>query len=274
MSANGGRSPVVSVWLALMVVLLWALVGAAPAPGPAPSGAGLTRTRDTDGAEMVFVPAGEFQMGSDPSDRDADAAEQPAHAVYLDAYWIDRTEITNARYRTCVAAGACRPSHFTDDPHFNGDRQPVDGVTWDDAVAYCRWAGGRLPTEAEWEKAARGTDGRLYPWGNDWDESLARTFEIKPLQTVEVGSFPAGASPYSCLDMAGNVWEWVADRFGPYPSDRQVNPRGSDTGGFRVLRGGSFNDNRLFARAAYRGRHFPGYAFDNGFRVVVSAVAP
>ena len=277
MSTNRSRGTSLKM-LGLAGMLLWALMGATPAPDatqapaqtPGAGGAGQTRVRDLDGAEMVFIPAGEFLMGSTDSDREADQGEKPQHTVYLDGYWIDRTEVTNAQYLKCVAAGACRPANFADDPLFNGPKQPVDGVTLDDAIAYSKWVGGRLPTEAEWEKAARGPDGRIFPWGNEFDEAKARTFETKPLKTVDVGSYPAGASPYGLLDVAGNIWEWVADRYGPYPSERQVNPKGPDTGDFWVLRGGSFNDNRLFARAAYRARHLKGNYFDIGFRVAAS----
>ena len=129
---------------------------------------GPTMISEKDGMELLPVPAGEFLMGSDPAvDKDAQDDEKPQHTVYLDTFWIDKTEVTNAQYQTCVSAGACSQSEYADDSHFNAPNQPVVGVSWNDATAYCEWAGRRLPTEAEWEKAARGTDGRIYPWGND-----------------------------------------------------------------------------------------------------------
>jgi len=170
---------------------------------------------------MVYVPAGEFIMGSDEGDSD----EQPVHTVYLDAFYIDKYEVTNAQYRRCVEAGAYSLPHSTDrytDPNYA--EYPVVYVDWYQAEAYCRWAGKRLPTEAEWEKAARGTEGRIWPWGNAFDGSKVNSCDKNCpydyndasvddgyADTAPVGSYPAGASPCGALDMAGNVWEWVAD---------------------------------------------------------------
>jgi formylglycine-generating enzyme required for sulfatase activity len=180
--------------------------------------------RSEDGAEMVLVPAGEFTMGSNDS-----SDEKPPHRVHLDAFAIDKYEATNALYRRCVQAGRCREPEWNEsgskfnvvtgsDAHYKrlGDalsaaHHPVVGVSWDDAAAYCAWAGKRMPTEAEWEKAARGTDGRKYPWGEQWDASRANSSESKLNKTTPVGSYPNGVSPYGAHDMAGNVWEWVAD---------------------------------------------------------------
>ena len=183
--------------------------------------------------------------------------------------------MTNAQYGQCTAAGACARPEYADDGAYNAAIQPVVGVAWNDATAYCAWAGGRLPTEAEWEKAARGTDGRRYPWGNQ-DATCEYTVmndgsgdgcgQGKPWP---VGSKAAGASPYGALDMAGNVWEWVADWYAPDYYDRspQPNPTGPDTGEFRAQRGGSWTDVQALTRCAYRGAFDPGYRLKNtGFR--------
>ena len=236
---------------------------------------GDTWTRLADGMVMVYVPAGEFRMGSEDGYDD----EKPVHTVALDGFWIDRTEVTNAQYTRCVAAGTCRASYYADDSRFNGATQPVVGVFWDDAAAYAAWVGGRLPTEAEWEYAARGTEGRVYPWGNTWDcakgnfdtDCGSDIYE----STAPVGSFPAGASWVGALDMAGNVWEWVADWYGPYPSGKQVNPTGPASGDYRVLRGGAFRSSGVVARCAFRYRVVPVDRFGYlGFRVVVAPSRP
>jgi formylglycine-generating enzyme required for sulfatase activity len=189
----------------------------------------------------VYIPAGEFIMGSGNGDSD----EQPVRRVYLDAYWMYETEVTNAQYAEFVGGNTTLVEH------------PVKNVTWHDAVAYCAWAGGRLPTEAEWEKAARGTDGRTYPWGDSWNASNANSSHAADGydQTAPVGSFPGGASPYGLLDMAGNVWEWVGDWYasGYYANAPDNNPSGPNSGEYRVLRGGSwFNIGHTNLRAANR----------------------
>jgi formylglycine-generating enzyme required for sulfatase activity len=226
---------------------------------------------------MVGVPAGEFIMGS-PAGEGADD-EHPQHTVSLDAFWIDRTEVTNAQYRGCLDAGACAKPQYWGDSAYDADGQPVVGVVWNDAEAYCKWAGARLPTEAEWEKAARGTDGRVYPWGNEDPTCERANYNTdcvgKPALT---GSYPASASPYGALDMAGNVWEWVADwyaadTYGPSP---QQNPTGPDSGDRRVLRGGSWNMGPVHARCAYRDGNVPGSRFNylgDGFRCSVSSTS-
>jgi formylglycine-generating enzyme required for sulfatase activity len=185
--------------------------------------------------QMVFVPPGEFIMGDD--------------AVYLDAFWIDKTEVTNAMYASCVESGQCSaPSSNvsrTRDSYY-GNAQfndyPVIFVSWVDAYNYCAWAGGRLPTEAEWEKAARGTDGRQYPWGDADPLGFDGLLNFQAQDTVQVGLFPNGASPYGALDMAGNVSEWVADWLNPdyYSNPPASNPLGPDSGQYRVWRGGSW----------------------------------
>ena len=227
--------------------------------------------RPADGMVMVYVPAGEFQMGNE----DGEIDERPVHTVVLDAFWIDQTEVTNAQYGRCVAADACAASEFANDARYNRATQPVVGVSWADAAAYATWVGGRLPTEAEWEYAARGPAGLEYPWG-----AQAPTCELANVSgcvglTAPVGSYPAGASWVGVLDLTGNVWEWVADWSGDYPSDKQVNPTGPASGTLRVLRGGSFADDQNYARCATRYWCHPysrlGYS---GFRVVVSPLRP
>ena len=209
-------------------------------------GIGSTLTSTIDGMIMVYVPAGSFQMGYAGGYPD----EQPEHTVALDAFWIDKTEITNRSYGLCVQASACKPpsrrtSNGIDDYYGNAQYEdyPVIFVSWTDAQSYCTWAGQRLPTEAEWEKAARGTDGRLYPWGNTPPDKNLANFDDNIWDVVAAGSYPAGASPYGALDMAGNVWEWTADWFGSdyYSQSPTQNPTGPETGTKRVLRGGSWN---------------------------------
>ena len=236
--------------------------------------AALRQVRSIDGMVMVYVPAGEFQMGSE----NGDSNERPVHTVALAAFWIDQTEVTNAQYQRCVAAGVCQPSRYTADNDYNGAKQPVVGVSWDDAVTYATWVGGRLPTEAEWEYAARGPEGLTYPWGNEWDCARGNFNENCDTHayTAPVGSFPEGASWVGALDMAGNLREWVVDWYGEYPSEKRVNPTGPASGTYRVLRGGAFFDDQSAARCAYRYRYFPPYSTGtyNGFRVVVSPSRP
>jgi serine/threonine-protein kinase len=197
---------------------------------------------------MVYVPDGEFEMGSTEGRGD----EMPAHTVALDGFWIGQTEVTNAQYALCVADGACRESDHADDATYNGDDYPVVGVSWQDGADYCTWAGGRLPTEAEWEYAARGTDGRIYPWGNDEPTCERAQFWECSDGTVPVGSLLDGASWCGALDMTGNVWEWVADWYGRYPSETQTNPTGPATGYEKVMRGGAWNSYWTIVHAANR----------------------
>jgi formylglycine-generating enzyme required for sulfatase activity len=224
---------------------------------------------------MVYVPAGEFLMGSTYEDPFAEDDEKPQHTVYLAAFWIDRTEVTNAQYRKCVEAGACQPPGCWDDSRLNAPDQPVVCVTWYEAQDYAAWVGGRLPTEAEWEKAARGIDGQIYPWGDsppDCDKTNYSSCAGKPLP---VGTHPDGASPFGVLDMAGNVWEWVADWYDGdyYSQDRPINPQGPDRGGQRVLRGGTLISTRSTLRCAVRHKWPPNnWNNDIGFRVVVAPV--
>lgn len=213
---------------------------------------------------IVEVPAGDFLMGSTNANVSGDRDEKPQHKVYLDAFLMDRTEVTNAMYAKCVAAGACKaPSNISSSTRskYYDDTQyanyPVIYVSWDAAQAYCKWAGGRLPTEAEWEKAARGPstgsgDGRTFPWGNERPDAQRSNFDGNVGDTTPVGAYPAGASPYGALDMAGNVWEWVADWYQYYASASARNPQGPSSGQYRVLRGGSWDDDWGFVRAANR----------------------
>jgi formylglycine-generating enzyme required for sulfatase activity len=240
---------------------------------------GATRVSEKDSMAMVYVPAGEFLMGSADSDKDASSDEKPQHTVYLDAFWIDHTEVTNAQYKKCVQAGTCTASSYASDSSFNGDTQPVVGVDWNNAVTYCEWVGRQLPTEAQWEKAARGTDGCIYPWGNQtatceyavMDDGSGKGCGKGSAAWV-VGSKPKGASPYGALDMAGNVWEWAADWYDGkyYASSPFKNPTGPSSGSSRVLRGGSWDFDQTLARATFRGSYTPDSRLSNiGFRCLV-----
>jgi formylglycine-generating enzyme required for sulfatase activity len=222
-----------------------------------------------DGAVYVYVPAGEFTMGAG----DGDADEQPVHKVTLDDYWIMQTEVTNAQYERCVRAGVCTAPNNSVWRDVRFADHPVTDVDWNQASVYAEWVGGRLPTEAEWEKAARGDDLRSYPWGNEDPTCALANYEGCGGGTKAVGSHPAGASPYGALDMAGNVWEWVADWYGAnyYAQSPAENPTGPSSGDLRVVRGGSWFGNVVFVRAASRvgfGTDIRGD--DLGFRVALS----
>jgi formylglycine-generating enzyme required for sulfatase activity/serine/threonine protein kinase len=246
-------------------------------------GIGSTMVRAKDGMEMVYIPAGEFTMGSDKGDSD----EKPVHDVSLDAYWIDKYEVTNEQYAQCVSAGACsRPSSvksYTRDSYYSNptyDDHPVVNVNWSQADAYCRWAGGRLPTEAEWEKAARGTDPRTYPWGDATPTcNLANYGGTAGCvgDTIVVGTYPDAVSQYGVLDMAGNVWEWVADSYDSryYSKSPLQNPTGPADGSYRVLRGGSWYFSENILRVANRVRYDPeASGSDGGFRCVLPEAQP
>jgi serine/threonine-protein kinase len=236
-----------------------------PSPTLIPTlGIGSTEVSERDGMVLLYVPEGEFTMGSTADDREAMPFEKPAHAVTLDAFWIDRTEVTNSMYALCVVAGACRApvsagsetrSNYYGNPDFKD--HPVIYVSWTDVKAYCEWAGRRLPTEAEWEKAARGSDGRLYPWGNEVPGPSRTNFNRVRGDTVAVGSYAGqngNASFYGALDMAGNVWEWVSDWYSGtyYPISPASNPQGPASGAVRVLRGGAWDSDGADVRAAAR----------------------
>jgi len=263
----------------------------APAPSPEPPAVPapevLTITSPIH-LELVRVPAGEFLMGSDPvKDLDAGDNEQPQHRVYLSEFHIGRYPVTNAQYAAFVKATKHRaPEHWERGEVPSGkENHPVVYVSWDDAVAFYQWLSRetgktfRLPTEAEWEKAARGTDGRIYPWGNEWDETKLNSGEAGPGDTTPVGQYsPDGDSPYDAADMSGNVWEWCADWFGEEEYQRRAkstvrDPQGPKESTFRVLRGGAFFYFRGGVRCAARYRYGPlGRYRYLGFRVVVSPV--
>jgi len=222
--------------------------------------------------EMVYVPAGPFLMGYNGGYSD----EGPQHTVTLDAYWIDRTEVTAGKYALCVQAGACKPpvrktTNAIDNFYGNPDYAdwPVIYVNWADAEAYCSWAGRRLPTEAEWEKAARGVEGALYPWGNASPDETLALFGNHIEDVVKTGSYPAGASPFGALDMAGNAWEWTADWYSSdyYSHSPTADPPGPESGERKSMRGGSWNFDTPGLRASYRLAKEPTYASaDVGFR--------
>ena len=245
--------------------------------------AGLSRTSRVDGMEMVCVPQGEFVRGSDlAEDTLADNDELPQKAIEMDAYWIDQTEVTNAMYKACVTAGACsRPvetgsqtrNTYYGNPQYS--EYPVIHVNWYQANNYCTWAGRRLPTEAEWEKAARGQKGFIYPWGNNPPNKSLLNFDNLSGDTEAVGSYPGGESPYQALDMAGNVWEWVADIYyiDYYADGPDQKPQGPQIGEFRVFRGGSWNSAMFDVRAANRYRLSPNYSDKIlGFRCARNAI--
>lgn len=222
--------------------------------------------KDAKGVSMVLVPEGEFIMGSDKGEED----EKPPHAVYLDAFYIDKYEVTNARYKACVDEGVCNvPREFsssTRDSYYGNpqyDDYPVVNADWDMADAFCGWRGAGLPTEAQWEKAARGDNERTYPWGEGITCSLANYFDCRKKDTSVVGSYIAGKSPFGAYDMAGNVWEWVADwyteeYYSTYPRDQwPSNPTGPEYGVDRVLRGGSGGSYDHFLKSANRSYAYP-----------------
>lgn len=261
---------------------------ASAAPEPPASGFVATITPPAEPPEgMALVPGGSFTMGADQG---GEPDEHPAHPVTLRAFYLDLTEVTNEAWSRCVAEGACpspdassaQKNGFGADARFRGPRQPVSSVSWDEARAYCARLGKRLPTEAEWERAARGADGRRYPWGNE-EPTHARAVFGGIGVTGEVGAHPAGDGPYGHHDLAGNVWEWVEDVYDPYAYTRSGAAQGRGgtcdealaaldelrkegkrgftgsnpipTGCERVLRGGAFNYNAAGLRSSNRVHH-------------------
>jgi formylglycine-generating enzyme required for sulfatase activity len=238
--------------------------------------------------KWITIESGTFRMGAQrksPSrpnyDKEANNKESPVHGVHLDIYQISRYPLTVSEYSYFVEQGGYEDSRWwaaggfgeTREPQDWPDQQafpnrPVVGVSWFEASAYCSWAGVRLPTEAEWERAARGTDGRKYPWGAEpADPSSLNYAESRLNRPTPVGLYPLGATPDGILDMAGNVWEWVVDCYGKYGSHKSSNPHGPDTGTPRVLRGGSWFYDAWNCRSAYRDWFHPDNRFDDfGFR--------
>jgi serine/threonine-protein kinase len=253
---------------------------------------------DEKGVSMRLIPAGEFTMGSNEGGSD----EQPVHTVYLDAYYMDKYEVTNALYEACVDTGVCDPPQssgsYTRSSYYGNsqyDDYPVIYVDWNQAGTYCEWRGPstgsgrvRLPTEAEWEKAARGADERTYPWGDEFncrkgnfdDETQLDDYVVSGgpncdgyVDTAPVGSYEGGVSPYGLYDMSGNVWEWVADWYDSsyYSNSPSSNPTGPSSGDTRVLRGGSWSSGGYYLRSSNRVGNFPGYVSSySGFRCVRS----
>jgi formylglycine-generating enzyme required for sulfatase activity len=287
------------ILLSLVVLLLLALVALYKIPSPVSDrlhtqfrhtraviasydwGAGLpvtpvaTRVSPTDGMVQVFIAEGMFSMGTD--DKEV-MKNRPVHTVNLPAFWVDQTEVTNAMYAKCVEAKKCPPPFGEKfNPYygkFKYENFPVVYISWDGADKYCAWAGRRLPTEAEWEKAARGTDGRLYPWGNEPPNRSLANYDNAIGEPVPVDRYPLGASPYGALNMVGNVREWVADWFHEYYYivSPEENPLGPPSGGTKSLRGGSYLDDENEIRVFNRFFHPPGSpGINRGFRCASDA---
>ncbi|MBI5788463.1 MAG: formylglycine-generating enzyme family protein [Candidatus Schekmanbacteria bacterium] len=236
---------------------------------------------EKDGSEMIFIPEGEFTMGSSEGFSD----EHPRHKVNLKSFYIDKYEINNVQYKKFVKETGHRIPKNRIDPRYemwdnagnfppDTAQLPVTNICWDDAAAYAKWAGKRLPTEAEWEKAARGADQRRFPWGNEAPTektaNFARTWQgFKTILNVSEGQ--NGASPYGVINMAGNVAEWVADYYDPhyYKITSGDNPQGPVSGDYRVIRGGGFPDPEFYLRTSDRDYDMPDDCFKGvGFRCV------
>jgi len=236
-----------------------------PLPTSTPAEPAAVATKIIEGVTFVYVPGGEFTMGSD----NGASNEKPVHPLNLLGFWIMQTEVTNAQYKRCVDAGNCtKPVNDSWDKPEQAN-YPVTHVDWNQAKTYAEWMGGSLPTEAQWEKAACGTDGRIYPWGNDAPDDKFLNYNGNIGQTTEVGSYPPGQSPYGALDMAGNVWEWTSSKYQPYPYQADDSREDLSGEASRVLRGGSFVNSRDRVRCASRDGSIPNDRnFDVGFRVV------
>ena len=247
--------------------------------------------------DQVLVPAGEFLMGGGSNDSQAGADERPQHITFLYSYYIDAIEVSNALYDACVQTGVCQPPEtsapYTPPDYFGNpefDHHPVINVTWEMAEAYCEWRGARLPTEAEWEKAARGSEGRLYPWGNGENGSIvnfcdtncpiswaAQEYDDGYAETAPVEAYPEGATGRGVYNLSGNVWEWTADWYadGYYQNAPYVNPQGPASGEGRVIRGGSWGDVLGHKRASKRQEWDPQRPYSTvGFRCARDAAAP
>lgn len=203
---------------------------------------------EKDGSEMVYIAPGNFIMGDDRK------------VVFVDAFYIDKFPITNSQYKKFIDETGAKLPFFWNNERFNKPLQPVVGVSWSEAVAYAKWAGKRLPKEKEWGKAARGIDGREYPWGNMKPDHTMAVFNLDPNSgaPAAVGDRKEGASPYGCYDMAGNVWEWCEDWY--------------EEGKYRVVRGGSWLNHHYILRCVYRSCSYPEGRDNNvGFRCVKDA---
>lgn len=248
--------------------------------------------------QLLKIPAGKFLMGStkeqaqeavkEGTDKNWVECEQPQHEVELSEYFIGKYPITNHEYQAFVHEASARSPQGWDGGNYSAEKSdhPVVNVSWNDAQNYCKWLSVktgktyRLPTEAEWEKAARGEKGLIYPWGDEFDSKKCNTVEAKIGDTTPVGHFSqaGGDSRYGCVDMVGNIWEWCNDWFHEKEYKNRFgkmlkNPQGPPRGGYRVLRGGSFNHNLRYARCTYRTRHDPDlFNYYRGFRVMVSTI--
>lgn len=237
----------------------------ASTPTPTPA-ATPTPFKDEAGVEMVQVPAGCFMMGSDTYENEGPVNQQ----CFDQPFWIDRTEVTRTMYQACVDAGQCSVPPASQSS-VRG-KQPINNVTWFQARDYCTWRGARLPTEREWEYAARGPDSLVYPWGNDFNADNVVFADSSGGFTAATGSRRYGASWVGALDMSGNVWEWVSSKYMPYPYTPDDGREDlSDETSYRVLRGGSYYNDAYNVRAAVRSGFFPDFVYDIvGFRCAKS----
>ena len=243
-----------------------------PTNTPVPTiGVGSQFIRGLDGMIMVYVPDGQFTMGSDNN-----IDEKPVHQVNTNAYWIDQTEVTNGMYILCVNSGNCsehtRNASFSRAKYYGENEfsnYPVLQITWNQAASYCKWIGGRLPSEAEWEKASRGTDERQYPWGNQIDSTFANYGRFVG-DTTSSGFYLTGASIYGVLDLVGNASEWVNSLYKRYPFDANDGREDPNAAGARVIRGGSWSDNQDIVKSYARAKLLPVNQGDHiGFRCVI-----
>lgn len=241
--------------------------------GPLPA----TLLNETDGSELILAPAGTFLRGS--LERQGDPDERPQREIHLDAFYIARYPVTNRQHRKFVEQTGHRAPHFWSDSQFNQDEQPVVGVSWVDTEAYCRWAGLRLPTEAEWEKAAGWDEEkklkRWWPWGDTEPDPERANYANNLGRTTPVGSYPLGASACGCHDLAGNVWEWVQDwyDYSYYENSPAQNPTGPERARYKVLRGGSFRRPSGYITTTYRYWYSADFEdVETGFRCAKSAL--